>query len=109
MNTAIKSNHSEKGRKTSSLHRIYAMTACFLAILIFGNLTEIPASEDINTGTRVNRPTFENIIGMPLDGLANMAHGSGTDEGVELMVLCGIAFLICTEKKEYSDNLSRTD
>jgi hypothetical protein len=45
MNTTIHPNPAGKEKGASALHRIYAMTACSLAILIVGNLAKIPASE----------------------------------------------------------------
>jgi hypothetical protein len=44
MNSAINPNPSGKERKTVGPHRIYVTTACSLAILILGNLANIPTS-----------------------------------------------------------------
>lgn len=45
MNPVINPIHSGKDRKKAALHRMYALTACSLAILILGNLAKIPASQ----------------------------------------------------------------
>ncbi len=108
MKTVAYTNHFGKNRKTFALRHILGTLACYLVILILGNLVVNWVSKDTSADVRISAPMVVNIFGKPLNGLPVTAPNAGTAD-VLFMTLGGVAFLLFTEKKVSPNRVNWTD